>query len=59
MMFAFSVIPGRAKGASPESNANPFEYGFLARRTQPSLRRLRELACDAAPQNDPELDVLP
>jgi len=58
-MFAFSVIPGRAKGASPESNANHFEYGFRARRTQPSLRRLRKLACDATPRNDPELDVLP
>src|SRR5713226_7942878 len=27
-------------------------YGFRARRTQPSLRRLRKLACAAAPRND-------
>jgi predicted TPR repeat methyltransferase len=39
-----SVIPGRElKLAGPESIATGRGYGFRARRTQPSLRRLRKL----------------
>jgi hypothetical protein len=45
-----SVIPERAEGASPESILTDLGYGFRARRTQPSLRRLRKLACDGAPE---------
>src|SRR5712691_1576582 len=37
-------------GASPESITTACEYGFRARRTQPSLRRLRKLACVGAPE---------
>ncbi|MPZ37511.1 MAG: penicillin-binding protein 1C [Rhizobiales bacterium] len=48
-----SVTPGRGrKPASPESITTAAAYGFRARRTQPSVRRLRKLACDAAPRND-------
>src|SRR5262249_36321391 len=51
-----AVIPGRAVGASPESivpglgRTEIMDSGLAA--PQPSLRRLRKLACDAAPRND-------
>src|SRR5262249_13143507 len=48
----FVVIPGRAEGAGPESIRPASDYGFRARRTQPSLSRLRKLACAASPRND-------
>ena len=42
--------------APPLAGRGPSTYGFRARHTQPSLRRLRKLAC-VAPRNDSPRDT--